>query len=138
MVARAESMLADACAGLSPDEVGAKLRGAASTKVTLEIVRGDDDRIRQAVANLLSNACKHTHTGSVELSVVQGDEPGSVRIEVLDTGSGIDLPLASSDAPAPSLPDSMPAAMSVTVERSYFARFGCVSISKLISGTPTK
>ena len=30
--------------GLSPDEVGAKLRGAASTKVTLEIVRGDDDR----------------------------------------------------------------------------------------------
>jgi len=56
----------------------------------LRFVRGDDDRIRQAVANLLSNACKHTRSGSVSLTVVDGAAQGCVRIEVLDTGSGID------------------------------------------------
>ena len=57
---------------------------------SVRFVRGDDDRIRQAVANLLSNACKHTRTGSVRLEVVDGSEPGTVRIAVFDTGSGID------------------------------------------------
>lgn len=56
----------------------------------VRFVRGDDDRIRQAVANLLSNACKHTRVGSVRLEVVQGSSPGTVRIEVIDTGVGID------------------------------------------------
>lgn len=56
----------------------------------LRWVRGDDDRIRQAVANLLSNACKHTHVGHVRLEVVPGAADHTVRIEVLDTGRGID------------------------------------------------
>jgi PAS domain S-box-containing protein len=56
----------------------------------LRFVRGDSDRIRQAVANLLSNACKHTREGEVRLVVVPGTADHSVRIEVLDTGSGID------------------------------------------------
>lgn len=85
-----QPIVADALA-LARDSAAEGVEVTGSTPApNLQFVRGDDDRIRQAVANLLSNACKHTHTGSVELSVVQGDAPGSVRIEVLDTGSGID------------------------------------------------
>jgi len=53
-------------------------------------VRGDDDRIRQAVANLLSNACKHTRAGEIRVEVGAGAAAGTTRITVLDTGSGID------------------------------------------------
>lgn len=54
-------------------------------------VSGDDDRIRQALANLLSNACKHTRAGEIRIEVGQGHAPDTVRITVLDTGSGIDV-----------------------------------------------
>ncbi len=56
----------------------------------LRYVMGDVDRIQQAVGNLLSNACKHTHLGQVRLEVARGEAPGTVRITVLDTGTGID------------------------------------------------
>ena len=55
----------------------------------LGFVLGDGDRVRQALANLLSNACKHTATGSVVLEAAAGDVEGTVRLSVLDTGSGI-------------------------------------------------
>lgn len=85
-----QPIVADAVA-LARDSAhpGVEVAGA-PVPTRLRFVRGDDDRIRQAVANLLSNACKHTREGSVRLEVVDGAAQGSVRIEVLDTGSGID------------------------------------------------
>ena len=57
---------------------------------THRYVRGDDDRIRQGITNLLSNACKHTPSGEVRVAVEAGSRPDTTRISVLDTGTGID------------------------------------------------
>ncbi len=52
-------------------------------------VRGDAGRFRQILTNLLSNAVKFTSEGSVGVSA--DTRPGSlVRVEVTDTGIGID------------------------------------------------
>lgn len=67
-------------------EVGAELQGA---------VAGDPLRVRQIISNYLSNALKFTAQGSVRLQAhrlapAPGEAEGRVRIEVHDTGPGID------------------------------------------------
>jgi len=77
------------------------LAGARAKGVELEVVadgelptwlRGDAARIRQVVINLVSNAVKFTDEGSITVRI--GAKPGDgltrVRIEVTDTGIGID------------------------------------------------
>lgn len=56
----------------------------------LRFVQADPDRIRQVLVNLLSNACKHTARGSIHVRPVAGTAAHTVRVEVTDTGSGID------------------------------------------------
>jgi PAS domain S-box-containing protein len=51
-------------------------------------VRGDEQRLRQVVFNLVSNAVKFTRTGGVVFSV-QAGEGGAMRFAVSDTGPGI-------------------------------------------------
>ena len=53
------------------------------------MVRGDPDRLRQVLVNLLGNAVKFTEHGSVVLRVSPDAEAGRVRFEVTDTGIGI-------------------------------------------------
>jgi signal transduction histidine kinase len=50
----------------------------------------DPARLRQVLLNLLGNAVKYTDAGSVELRVLAGACPDGLRIEVADTGLGID------------------------------------------------
>lgn len=52
-------------------------------------VLGDDGRIRQILLNLVGNAIKFTEYGSVSLNVIPGRK-NNVRIEVMDTGIGIE------------------------------------------------
>ena len=53
-----------------------------------DVVRGDGERVRQVLTNLLANAIKFTPRGvsTCACSMVRGD----VRFEVADTGIGID------------------------------------------------
>jgi|GEM_PF-1229435 len=55
--------------------------------------QGDAVRLRQILLNLLSNAVKFTETGEVKLLLSAGPgmtPSGAVRIEVVDTGIGLD------------------------------------------------
>lgn len=73
---------------LVPDGVTLSRAGADATIV------GDEMRMGQVVRNLLSNALRHTETGSVTV-LVSEDGAGAARVEVQDTGEGIpgeDLP----------------------------------------------
>ena len=54
----------------------------------LTTVRGDQAQIRQILTNLVSNATKFTHEGSIRIRI--GHEAGLLRFEVEDTGIGID------------------------------------------------
>jgi two-component system OmpR family sensor kinase len=54
------------------------------------IVRGDEHRLHQALANLLANARAHTPQGTVITTEVAEDRaPGTVTLSVVDTGPGI-------------------------------------------------
>jgi signal transduction histidine kinase len=58
------------------------------------LAQADAQRLEQIVSNLLSNAVRHTPPGGLVAAAVSA-EPGSVLIEVRDTGEGIppdDLP----------------------------------------------
>jgi signal transduction histidine kinase len=52
-------------------------------------MRGDPARVRQILANLLSNAAKFTENGEIVLSVAPAPE-GNLRFEVRDSGVGMD------------------------------------------------
>jgi len=57
-----------------------------------DIVRGDANRLRQVLTNLIGNAIKFTQTGEIALRVTAQEAVGSdtvVRFEVSDTGMGI-------------------------------------------------
>ncbi len=57
----------------------------------LSKMTSDMTRVRQVLFNLLSNACKFTHQGSVTLRAAVRDTPAgpSLRIEIADTGIGM-------------------------------------------------
>jgi signal transduction histidine kinase/ActR/RegA family two-component response regulator len=52
-------------------------------------VRGDSERLRQVVENLLSNALKFTPEGGIVSIVLARAEPDIARLSVTDTGAGI-------------------------------------------------
>jgi signal transduction histidine kinase len=54
----------------------------------VEIVRGDERRVRQIVFNLLSNAVKFTPSGG-EVAIAAARADREVRVSVTDTGPGI-------------------------------------------------
>ncbi len=75
-----------AAADLAQDEV----RVTAQVNGTLPRVRGDRDRLRQIVQNLVDNAVKYSPAGA-EVRVTAGTEDGHVRVAVSDDGPGIPL-----------------------------------------------
>ena len=56
-------------------------------------LRGDPRRLKQITLNLLANALRYTDKGHVILraALVEGDAGDSLRVEVNDSGVGIDL-----------------------------------------------
>ncbi len=55
------------------------------------LVKGDEQRVKQVMMNLLNNAVKFTPEGQIILKVLLVDkESGLVKISVIDSGEGID------------------------------------------------
>lgn len=66
-----------------------KLNLAANIDPTLpKLIEGDPTRVRQIFYNLISNAIKFTHEGSINISVKLGTD-NFIEISVSDTGIGI-------------------------------------------------
>ncbi len=53
------------------------------------VLFGDEIRIRQIMLNLINNAIKYTHEGSVDIDVSYKKETDSLQVIVSDTGIGI-------------------------------------------------
>jgi signal transduction histidine kinase len=69
------------------DKLGVTLRTRIAPDMPL--VYGDELRIRQVLINLVSNAVKFTPNGTVDM-VARLDGAGALRLDVRDTGIGMD------------------------------------------------
>jgi len=84
--------LADGCIGAigavaSQNGLGLRLVNAHDAPPR---ILADPARLRQVLLNLLGNAVKYTKAGSVELRIQPGAARGGLRVEVADTGPGIE------------------------------------------------
>ncbi|MGB0721469.1 MAG: sensor histidine kinase [Gammaproteobacteria bacterium] len=69
---------------------GLSMRLSVDTALDAGPVNGDPTRVRQVLNNLLSNAVKFTAKGGVTLDARRDDAGGCIRIDVRDTGIGIE------------------------------------------------
>jgi PAS domain S-box-containing protein len=79
--------LIDLCANTSQPLLKPGVMFEKQVNEDLNIVYSDQDKIRQIVLNLLSNAAKFTHTGKITLAANKDGD--NLRISVTDTGIGI-------------------------------------------------
>ena len=79
--------LIDLCANTSQPLLRPGVTLEKQVDESLNLIYSDQDKIRQIVLNLLSNAAKFTHEGRIRLSADRAGD--NVRIAVADTGIGI-------------------------------------------------
>jgi PAS domain S-box-containing protein len=81
-----------AVAGLQAESKGIQLDVHIADPVP-QRVRGDRQRLRQVLSNLISNAVKFTTEGSIVIGVSATRQPDGgvrIRVEIADTGIGVD------------------------------------------------
>jgi GAF domain-containing protein/CheY-like chemotaxis protein len=80
--------LADQCANLAAPLLKPNVRLEKAVDDSLGLIYSDQDKIKQIVLNLLSNAAKFTHEGKIRLAVDRRDAD-MLDISVTDSGIGI-------------------------------------------------
>ena len=53
------------------------------------LLETDPRRVQQVLVNYLTNACKHTKTGSIHVHCSDTENPGRITFSVADTGTGV-------------------------------------------------
>lgn len=90
------TLLADVVGQMRPRAHTAGVSLSLELPPDLPMVRADRDRLRQVLLNLITNALQFTSQGgSVSLTAAVEEDMGSIRVDVTDTGIGIepkDLP----------------------------------------------
>ncbi|HEX6271054.1 MAG TPA: GAF domain-containing protein [Anaerolineales bacterium] len=81
------SALIDLCANTAQPLLKPSVILEKQVDESLNIIYSDQDKIRQIILNLLSNAAKFTHEGRITLAARQAGE--NLRVSVSDTGIGI-------------------------------------------------
>jgi Signal transduction histidine kinase len=81
------SMLMDQCANLATPLLKPQVKLEKNLDPNASIIYSDQDKIKQIVLNLLSNAAKFTRAGKIVLAVQKQDEV--LNISVTDSGIGI-------------------------------------------------
>jgi GAF domain-containing protein len=79
--------LVDQCFNTAQPLVRSSVRFEKRNDETLPLVHSDQNKIKQIILNLLSNAAKFTHEGSIRINVHH--ENSSFKIDVVDTGIGM-------------------------------------------------
>ena len=84
-----DALVRDVTASVEP--LAAKNRVAVKTVCQPAILHGDRTRVRQCLFNLVGNACKFTHDGSVlvEACPEVGSDGAWYSVRVVDTGIGM-------------------------------------------------
>jgi signal transduction histidine kinase len=82
-------LLQEVMAEMDPIVARTKLAVRTALAPQLPTLHSDRQKVKQIVLNLLSNALKFTHEGSVQVSAEYEPATGSVSISVKDTGIGI-------------------------------------------------
>lgn len=78
----------ECCRGFLPQSQKKQISIDCQVSGAPALVRGDEDRIREVLENLLSNSLKYTHRGG-SVQVRFQELPNSVEVSVEDTGIGI-------------------------------------------------
>ncbi|MBK8780558.1 MAG: GAF domain-containing protein [Anaerolineales bacterium] len=79
--------LVDQCYNTAQPLVKPNIQFNKKNDVSLPLVYSDQDKIKQIILNLLSNAAKFTHAGSITLSVHHAEK--FFMVDVTDTGIGM-------------------------------------------------
>jgi len=84
-----QDLLQEVMAEMDPIIARTKLTVTSHVAPEVPELHGDRQKVKQIVLNLLSNALKFTHEGSVQLSAAYDFGTSTVSISVKDTGIGI-------------------------------------------------
>ncbi|MFY0573886.1 sensor histidine kinase [Cystobacter fuscus] len=87
---RLPELLQEVTAELDPIIARSKLAVSTQVEPNLPMVHSDRQKVKQIVVNLLSNALKFTHEGSIQVKARYEVATAAFHIAVVDTGIGID------------------------------------------------
>ncbi len=86
---RIPELIQEVLSELDPIIVRSKLAVSTALAAELPVIHGDRQKVKQIVVNLLANALKFTHEGSIQVLARYDAADESVDISVEDTGIGI-------------------------------------------------